>query len=726
MEDEAAAREHAERMAVIEARLEEKRLLKEREERHRALGKSEKTKVTKVKQVLLDEVSGGYNDNYNNAGGGATATATARATATATATATAKEGPKIIKFISKKKREEMRREAEAKKKEEEESAKSRNNNKMKNNNSNKRTTTHTTTATNKNNSKKTPHTQLNDASILNQAQISEIRRAYVGRTSQEIAMDDNKRKEKEKQKKRTQFKFEWTADEDTSRDSNPIYDYTARKVGKKREVDPLERMSIKRSNTTENNNVYSKPIENMNVRDWRILRKNHDIRVRGGKAPNPLRHFNEGNPVAIHPRVLRAIKETLRYQDPSPIQRQAIPIGLQRRDLIGIAETGSGKTCAFGIPMCHHVLSMPQSVQDTVSDNGPLALVMAPTRELAIQIDEELGKLLSFSGGLKTLPVVGGQDIETQAFKLRKGVHIVVGTPGRMVDCLESSYMVLNQCNYVVLDEADRMLDLGFGPEMKIILDSMMELKSENEMEAYEQEQKDLMAVAAAEGTGQNTSIDPTSLRRLTAMFSATMPAEVERLAKEYLRHPAIIQIGDQDSGKNKRIEQRILYLASERMKDSNLQNILSNSGRDEKIIVFVNEKRTANQVGTLLDRKNFGKPVVVLHGGKQQEEREANLALFKSGGAILVATDVAGRGLDIPNVSHVINYDLPGRSIDNYCHRIGRTGRAGKSGIATSFMTDKDEQIMRPLQQYLESTKAAIPPQMVEKLRKGDHDNRL
>jgi ATP-dependent RNA helicase DDX23/PRP28 len=246
---------------------------------------------------------------------------------------------------------------------------------------------------------------------------------------------------------------------------------------------------------------------------------------------------------------------------------------------------------------------------------------------------------------------------------------------------------------------ADRMIDMGFAPQMETILDAMGGLlKSENEAEAYQQELEDL----------HSTGIPK---YRLTSMFTATMPPEVERMTKEYLRHPAIISIGDQDSGKNARITQRVIFLSSPSQKEKALHDLLGRSRPHEKIIVFVNEKKHADGVGRMVERS--GKRCVVMHGGKSQDQREENLELFRKGGVVMVATDVAGRGLDIADVSHVINYDLPTRSIDNYSHRIGRTGRAGKEGLATSFITDEDEGIMPALKAYLESTGNQVPDRL-------------
>jgi ATP-dependent RNA helicase DDX23/PRP28 len=345
---------------------------------------------------------------------------------------------------------------------------------------------------------------------------------------------------------------------------------------------------------------------------------------------------------------------------------------------------------------------LPTAIQQKVAEHGPLALVLAPTRELALQIHGEMEKLLTFCPNIICCPIVGGQNLQKQAQQLRKGVHVVVGTPGRINECLEMAYMVLNQCLYIVMDEGDRMIDMGFAPQLEFILDAMGgTLKSEDEKEAYRQEEEDMTTLERE-----------LPKHRLTAMFSATMPAEVEQIARRYLRHPAVVSVGDQDSMKNARIVQRIVYLSSPSQKESALRNLIMDPRfMRDKVIVFVNEKKHADGIGRMVER--FGRRCVVLHGGKSQEQREENLAAFRQGGVVLVATDVAGRGLDIPNVAHVINYDLPTRSIDSYNHRIGRTGRAGKDGLATSLMTDEDQGIMPALKAYLEATGNPVPDKL-------------
>jgi ATP-dependent RNA helicase DDX23/PRP28 len=448
-----------------------------------------------------------------------------------------------------------------------------------------------------------------------------------------------------------------------------------------------------------------KTLAQMTERDWRIFREDFDIRVQGGgRNTLPLRYWSEA---ALPTPLVQAI-QAAGYEKPSPIQRQTIPIGLAKRDIIGIAETGSGKTCAFLVPLLAYILQLPQYFRDRVADQGPLAIVMAPTRELAEQIEKECKKLASFTE-LRVLSVVGGRDIEEQKFEISKGVDIVIGTPGRILDCISRHYLVLNQCNYVVLDEADRMIDMGFDEQVEEVLNQMGGLlrpEHEDPNQMIEDDQSSTMY-------------------RTTAMFTATMSPEIEVIAKQYLRHPVLVRIGDVDSGKNRRIEQKVMFLASEAAKKNALLDEINRSLRsqpsssssaapasaDVKIIVFVNTQKAADTICRQLEEQRHR--VGVLHGGKSQEVREETLEDFRASKInILVATDVAGRGLDIPDVSHVINVDCP-KKIANYCHRIGRTGRAGKFGTAVTFITDADTEVMYDLKQYLESTDAMVPHQL-------------
>lgn len=425
-----------------------------------------------------------------------------------------------------------------------------------------------------------------------------------------------------------------------------------------------------------------KKLEEMTERDWRIFREDFNISYKGSKIPRPTRSWSESK---LTTELLKAV-ERVGYKSPSPIQMAAIPLGLQQRDVIGIAETGSGKTAAFVLPMLAYITRLPPINEENEAE-GPYAVVMAPTRELAQQIEDETVKFSHYLG-IKVVSIVGGQSIEEQGFKLRQGCEIVIATPGRLLDCLERRYAVLNQCNYVVLDEADRMIDMGFEPQVMGVLDAMpsSNLKPENEDE----------------------ELDEKKIYRTTYMFSATMPPAVERLARKYLRNPVVVTIGT--AGKTTDLISQHVTMMKESEKFYRLQNLLDNLG-DKTTIVFVNTKKNADNVAKSLDKAGYR--VTTLHGGKSQEQREISLEGFRTKRYnVLVATDVAGRGIDIPDVAHVINYDMP-NNIEMYTHRIGRTGRAGKTGVATTFLTLHDSEVFYDLKQMLIQSNSPVPPEL-------------
>jgi DEAD/DEAH box helicase len=342
-------------------------------------------------------------------------------------------------------------------------------------------------------------TSINDTSMDAALALSEKERlavmeTYLGKSATEQEEDHIQKRKKLKVSKKTTFKFRWDETDDTSNfndEEDPLYAplvppsaSSSRATNHKphharNRNDQIHRTTTGRPphprllqrDVSTMESVMKKSIATMTARDWRIVRENFEITVKGGRAPPPLRSFMEspapGVIPTLHPALLEAIQTVLRFTEPSPIQRQAIPIGLQRRDLIGISETGSGKTVAFGVPMCHYILNLPPAILSNVADQGPLALVMAPTRELALQIDVQLQKLLSCQTIVISCAIVGGQPIQHQAQVIRKGVHIIVGTPGRINECIEMAYLVLNQCCYIVIDEGDRLIDMGFAPQME-------------------------------------------------------------------------------------------------------------------------------------------------------------------------------------------------------------------------------------------------------------------
>ena len=484
--------------------------------------------------------------------------------------------------------------------------------------------------------------------------------------------------------------FDWDETEDTTKDGD--YNWK-RKVG----TDPL--LSARNSSRSMDlvapiQHWSNKLTPEMTSRDWKIFREDHEISVTGSQGrevPIPFRSWVEsGLPKDLLDAVYKA-----GYTKPTPIQMQAIPVSIAGHDIIGLSSTGSGKTAAFVLPMLMNIKKLPPIRPETTALDGPYALVLAPSRELALQIDSEVKKFSSFCD-IRSCPIVGGRSAEQQTMMLSQGVELIVATPGRLVDSLDAKQTVFNQCFYVVLDEADKMIDLGFESFVNQILDSIpaSNLKPNHDI------------LTGAPGQ-----------YRITQMYSATMPPSVEKLTKKYLRNPITISVGSVTSGKPE-IEQRLEFVATETDKRKLLLNIMEDT--QFPVMVFVNSKRQADYVGNVLDQ--IGLRSVVLHSGKMQERREDAINAFKSGRAdVLVATDVAGRGIDIPNVQHVVCYDMA-KSIEDYTHRIGRTARGvNTTGIATSFILAKeDDAILPSLKKFLQQSKQYVPNEL-ETVRTDD-----
>lgn len=343
---------------------------------------------------------------------------------------------------------------------------------------------------------------------------------------------------------------------------------------------------------------------------------------------------------------------TRSFTSPSPIQSQCLPIALSGRDLVGIAATGSGKTLAFGLPAIKHIKA--QITSGVASGTKPIALIIAPTRELALQIStvlEEAGSKV----GVGCVCVYGGVPKRDQARALKSGVSIVVATPGRLEDLIGDGICSLDEVSYLVLDEADRMLDLGFEPHIRTIAGSIR-------------------------------------ADRQTLMFSATWPSSIRKLASEFLCNPARVTIGSEDLAASHTVTQ-IVEVVEPASRDRLLDSLLKkyHKSRKNRIIIFVLYKKEAARVESML--QNRGWSAAAVHGDISQGQRTAAVEAFKSGEVpLLVATDVAARGLDIPDVEVVINYSFP-LTTEDYVHRIGRTGRAGKSGTAhTMFVGANDK----------------------------------
>ncbi|MBW5445084.1 DEAD/DEAH box helicase [Cohnella sp. CFH 77786] len=345
--------------------------------------------------------------------------------------------------------------------------------------------------------------------------------------------------------------------------------------------------------------------------------------------------FNE---FGLDPDVIQAVSE-MGFEEATPIQAKAIPVALQGRDMIGQAQTGTGKTAAFGIPLINKI---------SASEDRIVALVMAPTRELAIQVAEEIEKLGRFKG-LRSLAIYGGQDIGRQIRSLRRRPQIIIGTPGRLLDHINRKTIRLDDVRTVVLDEADEMLDMGFMDDIQSILKLVPE-------------------------------------ERQTLLFSATMPTNIQKLAQQFLRDPEHISVIPKQVSAP--LIQQFYIEVQERMKFDALCRLLDMEP-PELAIVFGRTKRRVAELSEALAKRGYASDG--LHGDLSQNQRDAVMRKFRDGSIdVLVATDVAARGLDVSGVTHVINFDLP-QDPESYVHRIGRTGRAGKEGTSWTFVTPRE-----------------------------------
>ncbi|KAM6151844.1 ATP-dependent RNA helicase DDX3X [Rhynchocyon petersi] len=373
--------------------------------------------------------------------------------------------------------------------------------------------------------------------------------------------------------------------------------------------------------------------------------------------------------------------ELTRYTRPTPVQKHAIPIIKEKRDLMACAQTGSGKTAAFLLPILSQIYSDgPGDALRAMKENGrygrrkqyPISLVLAPTRELAVQIYEEARKF-SYRSRVRPCVVYGGADIGQQIRDLERGCHLLVATPGRLVDMMERGKIGLDFCKYLVLDEADRMLDMGFEPQIRRIV--------------------------------EQDTMPPKGVRH-TMMFSATFPKEIQMLARDFLDEYIFLAVGRVGST-SENITQKVVWV-EEPDKRSFLLDLLNATGKDSLTLVFVETKKGADSLEDFLYHEGYA--CTSIHGDRSQRDREEALHQFRSGKSpILVATAVAARGLDISNVKHVINFDLPS-DIEEYVHRIGRTGRVGNLGLATSFFNERNINITKDLLDLLVEAKQEVP----------------
>ncbi|KAI9503241.1 putative dead box ATP-dependent RNA helicase [Coemansia spiralis] len=425
--------------------------------------------------------------------------------------------------------------------------------------------------------------------------------------------------------------------------------------------------------------VYKEPMRT----NWRLLprhrslspeevtarRKLWHIIVDGEDIPSPLVTFNSMR----FPQPVLGYLKSKNIVQPSPIQMQGLPVVLSGRDMIGIASTGTGKTMAFSLPLV--MLALEEECRmPLVQGEGPIGLIVCPSRELARQTYEGLLAIASalLEGGypeLRAILAIGGVSMQEQYHTLNKGVHMVVATPGRLQDMLARGRINLDLCKYMCMDEADRMIDVGFEEEMRTIM-------------SYFKHQ------------------------RQTVLFSATMPKKIQDFAQSSLVKPVVVNVSRAGAA-NMDIIQEVEYVKPE-MRIVYLLECLQKT--PPPVVIFAENKNDVDDMLEYLLLK--GVEAVAIHGSKDQEEREYAMRSYREGKKdVLIATDIASKGLDFPEIKHVINFDLP-KEIENYTHRIGRTGRAGKTGVATTFINmNSSEQVLLDLKHILIEAKQRVPP---------------
>ncbi|CAI2165667.1 6322_t:CDS:2 [Funneliformis geosporum] len=404
--------------------------------------------------------------------------------------------------------------------------------------------------------------------------------------------------------------------------------------------------------------------------------KKNEIQITGDLIFKPIMSFTQ---LEIDENIKIVLNK---FEKPTPIQASCWPICLSGRDVIGIAETGSGKTLAFTVPALKHI----KNLFYIPPNNKPSILVIAPTRELAMQTQEQC-KQFDSTCGIKSVCIYGGVPKEEQRKALRKGVHIAVATPGRLIDLINEGICDISNVSYLVLDEADRMLDEGFEKEIRQI-------------------------------------IVKTHKDRQTVMFSATWPESVRKLANDFLNNPMKVTIGSPNLSANSNVTQIVEVIDNTMDKERRLLNLLEQYHINKnRILVFVLYKKEASRVENMLARKGF--EVLSIHGDKSQFQRTEALNAFKDGiYPLLIATDVASRGIDIPDVEYVINYTFP-LTIEDYVHRIGRTGRAGSKGISHTLFTSHDKAHSGELINVLRQANQKIPESLLKfgsSVKKKEH----
>lgn len=419
-----------------------------------------------------------------------------------------------------------------------------------------------------------------------------------------------------------------------------------------REPDPLETPQDWRA----------KSLDDMTKRDWRAFNEEYDIKLKN----NPVRSLRWWHESLLNAKILSIVDE-LGYTDPTPIQRAAIPVASSFRDVIAIAETGSGKTLAYILPMLQYISDRAPKIESQ-APNQPFGLILAPTRELANQISAEAAKFAA-KLGLHCITIIGGHDYDETKASIAHGVHLVVATPGRLVDTVNRKLIDLSHCHYIVFDEADRMIDMGFEADLHTIYQWL---------------------------PSRETSRDAI----ITGMYSATFSPGLDKLALGYLHDPVKLVIGKVGEKVNNIVQR---FQLVEDNDDEKMATLLEIIKPYTSIIIFANYIKVVEYLGEVLAAHQW--PNYTLHGQKSQRAREKAMDEFsKRKVRVLIATDVAARGIDIADVELVVNYQMTTK-LDEYIHRIGRTGRGGVKGNSFTFLTEADNGIFGDLSRFLNHT---------------------
>jgi ATP-dependent RNA helicase DDX5/DBP2 len=452
------------------------------------------------------------------------------------------------------------------------------------------------------------------------------------------------------------------------------YGRSDRGYGYKRErrsgfgADDIREMEPKGEEVKFEKNFYN-PNSTLSEDEAYHLRTSSKMRIQGDNVPLPIKDFDSIN----FPHEIINHFKSKGYKTPTAIQAQGWPMALQGRDMVGIADTGSGKTISFVLPALIHAKAQAPLRED----DGPIVLILAPTRELCTQIEEVVREYTPFFN-LRSTSVYGGASIVPQKKALKRGCEVVVATPGRLIDLHKQGFCPLNRVSFLVLDEADRMLDMGFEPQL-------------------------------------NQIIPQTNKNRQSLMWSATWPREVRALANDFLKNYIQVTIGDDELKANDKILQKVEVVDYHDKKNKLLYYIQDR--RSDRIIVFCNMKRTCDVIEDFLGSQGFS--AVAIHGDKSQAARDSVISMFKAGRkTILIATDVAARGLDIEGVKLVINYDFP-KSVEDYVHRIGRTARGHvKEGLAYTMFCKDDAGNAKKFVEILRQSKQDVPAELEQMAR--------